>query len=90
MSDQPSGPLAEVARTIGGAAGKLVTAVTGTGAKTDSAAQAATGAQAPAVKENLWKAEYAGSGTFIIHKPKRERRKRRQQAVKSPRRGMRK
>jgi hypothetical protein len=40
--------------------------------------------------DNLWRAEYVGSGTFIIHKPKRKDRKRRQSIVKNPRRGMRK
>lgn len=40
--------------------------------------------------ENLWRAEYVGSGTFIIHKPKRKDRKRRQTVVKNRRRGMRK
>jgi hypothetical protein len=42
------------------------------------------------VKENLWKAEYLGSGTFIISKPKRKAAKRRQLALKSPKAGMRK
>ncbi len=79
MSDQPTGPLANVARTIGSAAGKLVAAVSGN-----------TAAAPPPAKANLWNAEYVGSGTFIIHKPKRKAHKRRQQAVKSRRRGMRK
>jgi hypothetical protein len=42
------------------------------------------------VNENLYSAEYLGSGTFIIHKPKRKSRKRRQSKLKSPRRGGRK
>ena len=42
------------------------------------------------VKENLYKAEYLGSGTFIITKPKRRPRKLRQQRVKSPQAGARK
>ena len=39
---------------------------------------------------NLYRAEYAGSGTFIISKPKRKKTKKRQQQLKSPNRGMRK
>jgi preprotein translocase subunit YajC len=39
---------------------------------------------------NLYRAEYIGSGTFIIHKPKRKKAKQRQQRLKSPNRGMRK
>jgi hypothetical protein len=41
-------------------------------------------------RENVWRAEYLGSGTFIIHKPKRKEKKRHQAMVKNPRRGMRK
>jgi hypothetical protein len=40
--------------------------------------------------ENLYKAEYLGSGTFIITKPKRKPRKLHQSKVKSPQRGARK
>jgi len=40
--------------------------------------------------ENLYKAEYLGSGTFIISKPKRNKRKLRQLRLKSPNTGMRK
>jgi hypothetical protein len=40
--------------------------------------------------EKLYKAEYIGSGTFIISKPKRNRRKLRQLRLKSPNTGMRK
>lgn len=79
MADQPTGPLAEAARTIGNAAGKIVAAVSGRPEK-PTAAQA---------KANLWQAEYIGSGTFVIHKPKRKAAKRRQQRVKNPRPGMR-
>jgi len=39
---------------------------------------------------NDYQAEYIGSGTFIIHKPKRKKTKARQQKLKSPNRGMRK
>lgn len=41
-------------------------------------------------KENLYKAEYIGSGTFIISKPKRKKSKLRQLRLKSPNGGMRK
>jgi hypothetical protein len=41
-------------------------------------------------EENLYKAEYQGSGTFIISKPKRKAAKRRQTRLKSPKRGARK
>jgi hypothetical protein len=41
-------------------------------------------------EEKLYKAEYVGSGTFIISKPKRKERKLRQARVKNRRRGMRK
>ena len=40
--------------------------------------------------EKLYKAEYQGSGTFLITKPKRKKNKRRQLSLKSPRPGMRK
>ncbi len=40
--------------------------------------------------ENLYKAEYIGSGTFIISKPKRKKTKMRQTALKNPKRGSRK
>jgi hypothetical protein len=40
--------------------------------------------------EKLFKAEYVGSGTFIITKPKRKKTKVRQSALKNPRRGSRK
>jgi hypothetical protein len=40
--------------------------------------------------EKLYKAEYVGSGTFIITKPKRKKMKERQTNVKNPRRGSRK
>jgi hypothetical protein len=41
-------------------------------------------------QEKLYQAEYQGSGTFIISKPKRKSRKLRQSRVKSPQRGARK
>ena len=40
--------------------------------------------------EKLFKAEYVGSGTFIISKPKRKKIKVRQSELKNPRRGSRK
>jgi hypothetical protein len=40
-------------------------------------------------KENLYQAEYLGSGTFNITKPKRPSAKRRQSALKNRRRGSR-
>jgi hypothetical protein len=42
------------------------------------------------VKENLYQAQYLGNGTFIISKPKRNKRKLRQLRLKSPNSGMRK
>jgi len=41
-------------------------------------------------KENVYQAEYLGSGTFKISKPKRRSAKRRQSALKNRRRGSRK
>jgi len=41
-------------------------------------------------EDKLYKAEYMGSGTFIISKPKRKAAKRRQSILKHPRRGARK
>jgi hypothetical protein len=41
-------------------------------------------------KENLYQAEYLGSGTFRISKPKRKETKRRQSALKGTTRGSRK
>jgi hypothetical protein len=37
--------------------------------------------------EKLYKAEYVGSGTFIISKPKRKKAKARQSRLKNPNRG---
>ncbi|MFN7921376.1 MAG: hypothetical protein U0Q16_14840 [Bryobacteraceae bacterium] len=39
--------------------------------------------------DKLYKAEYQGSGTFIISKPKRKDNKKRQTKVKNPQRGAR-
>ena len=40
--------------------------------------------------EKVYKAEYVGSGTFIISKPKRKKIKTRQSQLKNPQRGARK
>jgi len=40
--------------------------------------------------DKLYKAEYLGSGTFNITKPKRKKTKRRQSELKNPQRGARK
>jgi len=40
--------------------------------------------------DKLYKAEYIGSGTFIISKPKRKKIKMRQTQLKNPKRGSRK
>jgi hypothetical protein len=40
--------------------------------------------------DKLYRAEYQGSGTFIISKPKRKAAKLRQSRLKSPQRGARK
>ncbi len=40
--------------------------------------------------DKLFKAEYLGSGTFVISKPKRKKHKMRQTALKNPGRGSRK
>jgi hypothetical protein len=40
--------------------------------------------------DKLYKAEYIGSGTFLISKPKRKAHKRRQTKLKNPKAGSRK
>jgi hypothetical protein len=40
--------------------------------------------------EKLYQAEYLGSGTFVIHKPGRKKRKMRQTRLRNPERGSRK
>jgi len=69
--------LVSAAKAIGAVAGKIAS-VTG------------TQAQAAPEKENLYQAEYLGSGTFLIHRPKRKSAKLRQSRLKGPRRGSRK
>lgn len=41
-------------------------------------------------EDKLYKAEYLGSGTFAISKPKRKKIKMRQSQLKNPKRGSRK
>jgi len=41
-------------------------------------------------EDKLYQAEYLGSGTFVISKPKRKKTKRRQTALKNPQPGSRK
>jgi hypothetical protein len=41
-------------------------------------------------EDKLFKAEYLGSGTFVISKPKRKKAKMRQSQLKNPQRGSRK
>ncbi len=45
---------------------------------------------ADTTNEKLYKAEYVGSGTFLISKPKRKKTKQRQSNLKNVRRGSRK
>jgi hypothetical protein len=40
--------------------------------------------------DKLYKAEYLGSGTFVISKPKRKKTKMRQSQLRNPQRGSRK
>ena len=77
--EQDERSLVKAARTIGSAVGKVVSAA---GAATTSVPEA------PA-KDKVWQAEYVGSGTFIIHKPKRKAGKRHQSVVRNRRAGMR-
>jgi hypothetical protein len=41
-------------------------------------------------EDKLYRAEYLGSGTFVISKPKRKKAKIRQSQLKNPQRGSRK
>jgi hypothetical protein len=60
-------------------------------ANTEKTEGANTAAEKPLKqKENVYQAEYLGSGTFRITKPKRSGAKRRQAALKNRRRGSRK
>jgi hypothetical protein len=78
IGSEQSNPLVETARSIGKAAGKVASAL-GVGGEPTAAPPA-----------NLYQAEYHGSGTFVIHKPKRKKRKVRQSQLKNPERGSRK
>ena len=40
--------------------------------------------------DKTYQAEYLGSGTFVIHKPKRKKNKMRQSQLRNPERGSRK
>jgi hypothetical protein len=76
-STNNEGAMVTAAKAIGKAAGKVASLA---GAQETSAKE----------KENLFKAEYLGSGTFIITKPKRKRAKLRQSRLKGAVRGARK
>jgi hypothetical protein len=73
MADNDS-VLRKTAKSVGRAAGKVASTV------------GAVAASAP-VPADLYKAEYVGSGTFKIKKPKRNSRKTHQSRVKNDRRG---
>ena len=75
MAENESG-LASAAKAVGKAAGKIASKM--------GASAPANAAPLPA---DLYKAEYVGSGTFKIKKPKRNKRKTHQQRVKNDRRG---
>ena len=84
--EEKDSALAGAARVVGSTLGKVVSKVSGGGeGKTASPPPP----PAPPAKENLWTAEYAGSGTFIIHKPKRKAGKRHRTIVRNRRPGMR-
>jgi hypothetical protein len=70
--------LVNAAKSIGKVAGSIARVA---GGSSQSGRQ-----QLPA---NVWEATYIGSGTFIIHKPKRSRRKLHQSRVKNRPRGAR-
>jgi hypothetical protein len=74
------GALVGAAKAIGSALGKVASlaGVAGEAEKTE----------APA--ENLYQADYIGSGTFVIHKPKRKSAKLRQSRLRGTTRGARK
>lgn len=81
------GILTSAARGVGTAIGKVAKLAGG-------AVKAPAGAHAQSTKiktpEGLYQAEYLGSGTFAIRKPKRESAKLRQSRLKGARRGARK
>jgi hypothetical protein len=77
MAEQDPGVLVKAAKAAGKVAGKIAAA---------TSIEVEKKADAP----DLYKAQYIGSGTFIIKKPKRKKTKLHQTRVKSRRRGMRK
>jgi len=76
-------PIVSAAKAVGSAVAKVVSA---TGLGGDTAAKPEAGKKG----KNLYRAEYLGSGTFNITKPKRKKPKRRQAQLKNPQRGARK
>jgi hypothetical protein len=83
------GALVSAAKAIGKAAGKVSSIAGGGDSKSHSGGSSK---KKPAMKqkENIYQAEYLGSGTFRISKPKRRKTKRRQSSLKNPQRGARK
>ena len=77
MSEQ-DGALTKAAKAIGKAAGSAAGKLGGA---------AGGGEEAKPAPEDLYKATYVGSGTFLIKKPKRNSRKTHQQRVKNDRGG---
>ena len=77
---EDGGALVSAAKAIGKAAGKVASLASGDSKKKPALKQ----------KANVYQAEYLGSGTFRISKPKRRKTKRRQSALKNPQRGARK
>jgi hypothetical protein len=86
-AESGEGALTGAAKIIGSAIGKVTAVASGKTGKTGKTGQAKPAAKQ---KENLFQAEYLGSGTFKITKPKRTKAKRRQSALKNRRRGSRK
>jgi hypothetical protein len=72
--------LVDAAKVVGTVVGKIAGAVGAGG-------EAAEPIEQP---KDLYRAEYLGSGTFLIKKPKRKSRKTRQSQLKNPQRGSRK
>lgn len=81
QNEGSEGVLVEAAKAIGAAAGKV--------ASLAGAARVEQPAPAP-LKEGAYAAQYLGSGTFIISKPKRKGAKLRQSRLKGTVRGARK
>jgi len=86
--NESEGMLVEAAKAIGAAAGKVASVA---GAVPAAAAPEKKPAPpAPVLKEGAYAAQYLGSGTFIISKPKRKEGKLRQSRLKGTVRGARK